>query len=122
VWLQASTATIYARRYDAANDERNGVLGGAEPDAPETWRFSIDVARAWERACDEAATPATRKVVLRSAMTMSPDEGGGSTRRSGSSVGGWAAAPAAAANSCRGFITRISPRRCAGDWSGVHAD
>jgi hypothetical protein len=76
VWLQASTATIYAHRYDAANDERTGVLGGAEPGARSTWAFSIDVARAWERALDEAVTPATRKVALRSAMTMSPDPGG----------------------------------------------
>jgi len=76
VWLQASTATIYAHRFDAANDENSGVLGGTERDAPDTWRFSIDVARAWERTCDEAVTPATRKVLLRSAMTMSPDEGG----------------------------------------------
>lgn len=76
VWLQASTATIYAHRYQGANDERSGVIGGAEPDAPDTWRFSIEVARAWERACNEAVTPATRKVLLRSAMTMSPDEGG----------------------------------------------
>jgi uncharacterized protein (TIGR01777 family) len=76
VWLQASTATIYAHRFDAANDERSGVLGGTEQDAPDTWRFSIDVARAWERTCDDAVTPATRKVLLRSAMTMSPDEGG----------------------------------------------
>src|SRR5688500_18075398 len=51
VWLQASTATIYAHRYDRPNDEYTGVLGGAEPDAPSTWRFSIDVARAWEAAC-----------------------------------------------------------------------
>ena len=28
VWLQASTATIYAHRYDAPNDERSGVIGG----------------------------------------------------------------------------------------------
>ena len=76
VWLQASTATIYAHRYDAANDERSGVLGGTESNAPDTWRFSIDVARAWERTFDEAVTPATRKVLLRSAMTMSPDAGG----------------------------------------------
>jgi uncharacterized protein (TIGR01777 family) len=76
VWLQASTATIYSHRFDAANDERSGVLGGTERDAPDTWRFSIDVARAWERTCDEAVTPATRKVLLRSAMTMSADEGG----------------------------------------------
>lgn len=44
VWLQASTATIYAHRYDAPNDEATGILGGGEPDAPDSWRFSIDVA------------------------------------------------------------------------------
>jgi hypothetical protein len=76
VWLQASTATIYAHRYDAANDERSGILGGDESNAPDSWRFSIDVARAWERAFEEAKTPATRKVALRSAMTLSPDAGG----------------------------------------------
>jgi uncharacterized protein (TIGR01777 family) len=76
VWLQASTATIYAHRYDAANDEATGILGGGEADAPDTWRFSIDVAKAWEQAAAEAETPRTRKVLLRSAMTMSPDRGG----------------------------------------------
>lgn len=76
VWLQASTATIYAHRYDAPNDEATGILGGDEPDAPDTWKFSIDVARAWERAFDEVAAPHTRKIALRSAMTMSPDKGG----------------------------------------------
>lgn len=44
--------------------------------APTLWNFSIEVARAWERALEEAATPQTRKVALRSAMTMSPDAGG----------------------------------------------
>ena len=76
VWLQASTATIYAHRYDAPNDERSGILGGHEPDAPDTWRFSIDVARAWEREFEEAGSGPTRKVALRSAMTLSPDRGG----------------------------------------------
>ena len=76
VWLQSSTATIYADRYDAPNDEATGILGGAEPNVPDTWRFSIEVAQAWERALDEAATPGTRKVALRSAMVMSPDKGG----------------------------------------------
>ena len=76
VWLQASTATIYAHTFDRANDEYTGVLGGGEPQAPDTWRFSIDVARAWERAFDEAITTRTRKVALRSAMTLSPDRGG----------------------------------------------
>ena len=76
VWLQASTATIYSHRYEAPNDEATGILGGAEPDAPEQWRFSIDVARAWESALAEAQTPQTRKVALRSAMTMSADRKG----------------------------------------------
>jgi uncharacterized protein len=76
VWLQSSTATIYAHRYDAPNDERAGRLGGDEPDMPDAWRFSVDVARAWERALEEAATPGTRKVAMRTAMVMSPDRGG----------------------------------------------
>jgi uncharacterized protein (TIGR01777 family) len=76
VWLQASTATIYAHRYDAPNDEYSGVIGGSEPHAPDTWRFSIDVATAWERAFNETATPRTRKIALRSALTLSPDSGG----------------------------------------------
>ena len=76
VWLQMSTATIYAHRYDAPNDEATGILGGAEPGAPDTWRFSIDVATSWERALAAAATPRTRKVALRAAVVMSPDRGG----------------------------------------------
>jgi hypothetical protein len=76
VWLQMSTATIYAHRYDAPNDEATGLLGGNEPDAPDTWRFSTNVAESWERAADEIATPHTRKVLLRAAMVMSPDRGG----------------------------------------------
>jgi hypothetical protein len=76
VWLQASTATIYAHTYGAPNDEVSGVMGGTEPDAPDTWRFSIDVATAWEGVFDEIPAPGTRKVKLRSAMTMSPDRGG----------------------------------------------
>ena len=76
VWLQASTATIYSHRYDAPNDETSGQIGGLEPGAPPAWKFSIDVAQAWEREFNDAVTPKTRKVVLRSAMTMSPDAGG----------------------------------------------
>jgi uncharacterized protein (TIGR01777 family) len=76
VWLQSSTATIYAHRHDAANDEATGMLGGEEAGAPESWRFSLAVAKAWERAAEEAVTPRTRKVMLRPAMTMSADRGG----------------------------------------------
>ena len=75
-WLQMSTATIYAHRFDAPNDERTGIIGGAERDVPDTWRFSIDVAKAWEEAATEIPTPQTRTVLLRSAMVMSPDRSG----------------------------------------------
>ena len=75
VWLQAGTATIYAHGFDDANDEIDGVLGGAEPGAPAKWRASIAIARAWEEAAFRIPTPDTRKVVMRSAMTMSPDRG-----------------------------------------------
>ncbi len=73
LWLQSSTATIYAHRYDAPNDEYTGILGGSEPDAPEDWHFSIEVAKAWERAVDEAETPYTRRVKMRTAVVMSTE-------------------------------------------------
>jgi len=76
VWLQASTATIYAHRFDAPNDERTGMRGGHESDAPPEWKFSIDVAAAWEAAIDAIVLPHTRKVKLRSAVVMSAGRGG----------------------------------------------
>jgi uncharacterized protein (TIGR01777 family) len=76
VWLQMSTATIYAHRYDAPNDEATGVIGGDEPGVPALWKRSIDIAKAWERTLDEAPTPRTRKVALRTAMVMGRGEGG----------------------------------------------
>jgi uncharacterized protein (TIGR01777 family) len=76
LWLQSGTATIYSHRFGAPNDESTGQIGGDEPGVPDTWRFSIEVAQAWEQALQEAATPHTRKVILRSAMVMSPDRGG----------------------------------------------
>jgi uncharacterized protein len=75
VWLQSSTATIYAHRFDAPNDKTTGILGGSEEGAPDTWRSSIDVAKSWEQTANEADVPRTRKVMIRSAMTMSPDRG-----------------------------------------------
>lgn len=100
VWLQMSTATIYAHRFDAANDELTGIIGGNEPDAPAKWGFSIDVARNWEGAATQFATdarmPNTRLVLMRTSMVMSPDRDGifdtllGLTRRGlgGSAAGG----------------------------------
>ncbi|MEU3861570.1 TIGR01777 family oxidoreductase [Streptomyces sp. NPDC028722] len=76
VWLQMSTATVYAHRFDAAHDEATGVIGGSEPGVPDYWAYSVEIAENWERAQAEAQTPATRRVALRSAMVMSPDRGG----------------------------------------------
>ncbi|MGW4199163.1 TIGR01777 family oxidoreductase [Streptomyces sp. NPDC005004] len=76
VWLQMSTATVYAHRFDAANDEATGVIGGSEDLVPDYWAYSVQIAKNWERAQAEAPTPATRKVALRAAMVMSPDRGG----------------------------------------------
>jgi NAD dependent epimerase/dehydratase family enzyme len=71
-----STATIYAHRLDAPNDEASGVIGGHEPGVPGYWEYSVRIARSWEQALADARTPATRKVALRTAMVMSPDRGG----------------------------------------------
>ncbi len=76
VWLQASTATIYAHRLDAPNDEASGVIGGYEPDVPAYWRYSVEIAHAWERELRDAQTPDTRRVALRAAMVMGPETGG----------------------------------------------
>ena len=76
VWLQSSTATIYPHRFDAANDEQTGILGGQEANLPDSWKFSIEVAKAWEKSACKFDLPHTRLVLLRSAMVMSPDRGG----------------------------------------------
>ena len=76
VWLNASTATIYRHALDRPMDEFTGEYGGNEAGAPDTWNFSIEVAKAWEEVFFYVETPRTRKVALRSAMTFSPDAGG----------------------------------------------
>jgi len=75
VWLNASTATIYRHALDRPMDEETGQLGGREPNVPDTWNFSIRVAKDWEAAFFETPTPLTRKVAMRSAITFSPKPG-----------------------------------------------
>ena len=77
VWLNASTATIYRHALDRPMDEATGELGGGETIAPtrcapETWDFSIRVAKDWESAFFATPTPRTRKLALRSAIFFSP--------------------------------------------------
>ncbi len=76
VWLQSSTATIYADRYDFANDESTGILGTQHDDVPATWKFSHDVAASWEETAASVRLPETRLVLMRTAIVMSPDQGG----------------------------------------------
>jgi uncharacterized protein (TIGR01777 family) len=75
-WLQMSTATIYADRRDAPNDEASGIIGGEEPDVPLYWEYSVRIAKRWEAAQQVADLHRTRRVALRTAMVMSPDRGG----------------------------------------------
>ncbi|HLH56731.1 MAG TPA: TIGR01777 family oxidoreductase [Verrucomicrobiae bacterium] len=66
VWLNASTATFYRHTFGEPWDE----TGQTEASAEAKDRFSIEVARAWERALNEASTLHTRKVAMRMAMVL----------------------------------------------------
>ena len=76
LWLNASTATIYRHALDRPMDEMTGELGGNEPGAPDTWNFSIKIAKDWEAAFFAGRTPLTRKIAMRSSMTFTADRGG----------------------------------------------
>lgn len=76
LWINASTATIYRHALDRAMTEKDGQLGGCEPHAPDTWNFSIGVAKAWEESFFATPTPLTRKIAIRSALTLGPEPGG----------------------------------------------
>jgi uncharacterized protein (TIGR01777 family) len=83
VWLNASTATIYRHALDRPMDEVTGELGGHERiskwrRAPDTWNFSIRVAKDWEAAFFDPPTSRTRsprRVAMRSAIVFSPVHG-----------------------------------------------
>jgi uncharacterized protein (TIGR01777 family) len=74
VWLQAGTATVYAHRYDAANDEATGIIGDP-PGVPARWARSVDLGLKWEAAQAAVATPRTRQVALRTSLVMGPAKG-----------------------------------------------
>jgi len=61
VWLNSSTATIYRHADDRAMTESDGELGEG---------FSVGVARAWEDAFFTPELPGTRRVALRTAITL----------------------------------------------------
>ncbi|MGH7977260.1 MAG: TIGR01777 family oxidoreductase [Limisphaerales bacterium] len=71
VWLNCSSATIYKHTFDTPMDE-SGETGATQEARDE---FSIEVIRQWERALDEAQTPATLKVALRITLVFGKDGG-----------------------------------------------
>ena len=72
LWLNSSTATIYKHSLDRPMDEFTGIIAPTR-EAKDT--FSIEVAVAWEQALQDAVTPHTRKVALRSAMVFGIEPG-----------------------------------------------
>jgi uncharacterized protein (TIGR01777 family) len=68
VWLNASGDAIYKQTLDQAVDE-----SGATTEAKD--EFPAEVIRQWECALNEAATPATRKVALRTTVVFGAENG-----------------------------------------------
>jgi len=65
-WLNSSTATIYRYSVDKQMDEKTGEIG---------FDFSMNVARAWERAFYETQTPHTVKTALRTSIVLGTEGG-----------------------------------------------
>jgi len=67
VWLNSSTATVYKHTFGPPHDESSLEMDSAT-EAKDA--FSVQVAQAWERTLNEAKTPRTRKVALRTSMVL----------------------------------------------------
>ncbi len=61
VWINSSTATIYRHAEDRPQTEADGELGAG---------FSVEVAKAWEKALNADDLPHTRRVALRTAIVL----------------------------------------------------
>ncbi len=66
LWINLSTATIYRHAEDRAMDEATGELGSG---------FSVNVAKAWEKAFFDHPRAGVRQVAVRCAMVFSPHGG-----------------------------------------------
>lgn len=61
LWINSSTATIYRHAEDRPMTEADGEIGTG---------FSVEVAKAWERALYADDLPRTRRVALRTAIVL----------------------------------------------------
>lgn len=67
VWINSSTATIYRHAEDRAQDESEGELGEG---------FSVEIAKAWEKAFFGARVPGSvRKVAMRTSIVLGRESG-----------------------------------------------
>lgn len=68
IWFNSSSATIYqdTRGTTPANDEYEGKIGDD---------FSMGVCKQWEKVFNEAQMPHTRKIILRTAITLGMEGG-----------------------------------------------
>jgi len=67
VWMNASTATIYADTREKAQTESEGVIGEG---------FSVEIAKTWEGAFDTAKVDdSVRKITLRTTLVMGDEKG-----------------------------------------------
>lgn len=65
-WLNSSTSTIYRHSLDKQMDEIDGEIGDD---------FSMNVAKAWEKAFFETETPNTKKTALRTSIVLGKNGG-----------------------------------------------
>lgn len=65
-WLNSSTSTIYRHSEDKQMTEGNGEIGND---------FSMNVAKAWEKAFFETETPKTLKTALRTSIVLGKNGG-----------------------------------------------
>jgi len=65
-WLNSGTSTIYRHSLDKQMDEETGEIGDD---------FSMNVAKAWEKAFFETVTPKTKKTVLRTSIVLGKNGG-----------------------------------------------
>jgi len=64
VWINSSTATIYRHAEDRPQGDFDGEIGKG---------FSVNIAKAWEKAFFEDAIDGVRKLAIRSAMVMADE-------------------------------------------------
>lgn len=66
LWINAGTATIYRHAEDRPMTESKGDIGNG---------FSVEVAKAWEKAFFQYQLPQTRQVLLRIAIVLGKNDG-----------------------------------------------